>query len=436
MGDVGQARCDGGPRVALEVSGHLREACARADGRPALAKAVAECRRFAHCDIFLHTWSTLNAATAVWHHNHFGADDSSSTCVAQLQDDATLRPTALAVSEQAPNGCRIGGVEVHEGWRWNEVAVAKAPRWGRSGAVTALSGLRCAVLAVERATELRRAHERRTGVEYAAVVRMRPDLFRRTHNKSGLIAVEAPRAPFFAAMARAEGEDGAAGASAAEKLDHRVYGCDSRLPGNAKGDQCFGGQRASMDRVLNSWAAIIDEALAANVCHQPLSAERRTQLAPLCTPRVRQSDFRLFNYPESALGWAINASGALRSLPPPPPRLLRSQPLPSRPSASAALSRASTAGCLRDALDSGALATPAAAATAEPPRPSLSAQTQARANSTASPLVGAPTLTPTTKAAFRLGSPAPGCVAFHSQHKAAGMTFHTALIDASGLAHH
>ena len=56
----------GGPRVALEVSGHLREACARADGRPALAKAVAECRRFAHCDIFLHTWSTLNAATAVW----------------------------------------------------------------------------------------------------------------------------------------------------------------------------------------------------------------------------------------------------------------------------------------------------------------------------------------------------------------------------------
>ena len=59
-------------RVALQVSGHLRELCdSNAEGGPdnlaPLEALVAACRERAACDVFVHTWSTLDASTPTWH---------------------------------------------------------------------------------------------------------------------------------------------------------------------------------------------------------------------------------------------------------------------------------------------------------------------------------------------------------------------------------
>ena len=83
-------------------------------GLAALERIVRACRCFATCDLFVHTWSTLNAATAVWHHDHAGSASASASCVAALREHPVLRPVAIEVSDQPPAGCAVHGEVLRE----------------------------------------------------------------------------------------------------------------------------------------------------------------------------------------------------------------------------------------------------------------------------------------------------------------------------------
>ena len=151
--------------VALQVSGHLTRC-----HFGALQAHLAQCRaRFARCDLFVHTWSTMAPATVHWSGGHKpNANLSTAACLPTLVE--ALEPRAVLVetqrelpraAEMAPDGLPI---------QW----VHRTER-GAQFAAERLFAYQQNLLGMHRASTMRRDFERSEGVHYALGMRLRPD---------------------------------------------------------------------------------------------------------------------------------------------------------------------------------------------------------------------------------------------------------------------
>ena len=186
---------DSPPRIAIQISGHLKDVC-RADHYrgPAgthrwtnLANAVADCRKVAVCDVFLVTFSTLfpvaskhdsrtipTASTPAEQYNISHFFWRSYPCLDFL--DKLLMPTAVKVDTQPQNIVPALGSTVY--YRGSFITSGSKQNATASGAPL-LAGVRASVHAVAAAARLRREHCRTFGCADAhdAVLRMRPDVY-------------------------------------------------------------------------------------------------------------------------------------------------------------------------------------------------------------------------------------------------------------------
>jgi hypothetical protein len=142
-------------RVALLLSGHLRDVCRDEYHFEPLRRTVADCRSLAVCDLFIATWDVLfprsptATAAAPSPANHSDLSNrsllgtSSLACLAQIQ--LRLRPEAISVDSQPPDIVpRYGNATW---WRREE-----------DRPVLSVAGLRSYVYAAAAASHLKRRH--------------------------------------------------------------------------------------------------------------------------------------------------------------------------------------------------------------------------------------------------------------------------------------
>eukprot|EP00966_Prymnesium_polylepis_P009196 212026-Prymnesium_polylepis.1 len=169
MRDASGAVAEGSPStIALQFSGHLRARCVFG---PVLLHLRACRERFARCDAFIHTWTTLEPATPHWRRGpRHPRNESSAGCLNRLREAAVALNISTAVlAEQqaapppvdslAPDGTNFSskdtaqyfyGPEREFGWRMNVHGMSQASR-------------------------LRRDTERARGARYDIAIRLRPD---------------------------------------------------------------------------------------------------------------------------------------------------------------------------------------------------------------------------------------------------------------------
>jgi hypothetical protein len=162
-------------RIAVLLYGHLRSfrTCA-----PTLRRSFLERH---DADVFLHTWSRLDARTSAWWRAEHGAGEAPEVDAETLAEvEALYAPVGLLVEEQPPS--RYAG------------------NFGSGPA--SLAGLHFMLSSMAKANTLRKDHERETGARYELVVATRPDLllhatldlrayaqeFRRHHRSCVLLA--------------------------------------------------------------------------------------------------------------------------------------------------------------------------------------------------------------------------------------------------------
>ena len=145
--------------VALQLSGHLMSC-----NYESVALHLQACRaRFARCDLFVHSWSTMAPATVHWSGEmRHGRDDSSKRCLQQMKE--RLDPAAMQTEEQgtppASSAMAPDGQPYDQGFHWGPARHF---------------GYLMALHAMHRTSALRRRFERRTNVSYAVSMRLRPD---------------------------------------------------------------------------------------------------------------------------------------------------------------------------------------------------------------------------------------------------------------------
>ena len=239
-------------RVALQVSGHLRELCesnatAGLDNFAPLEALVASCREHADCDVFVHTWSTLDASTPTWHTPRPPDPRPSAPCAARL---ARLRPAAVAVDEQPRSAL------ANRTW-W------RGGRWGDS--LVSVAGVLAAVRATRLAAQLRAdfegAAEGATAAPYDVAVRLRPDIYPRDRGNMRTVRVKAVDNASWAVPVRA--------ARRADRMPV-VRGCDSECrPGIKSCDMCFwAAPPSTLDKLLARWDDIAEAGVRNNLCWQ------------------------------------------------------------------------------------------------------------------------------------------------------------------------
>ena len=275
-----------GVRVALQLSGHLRNLCDGPTQFEPLAQLVAACRAVAAvCDLFVHTWDELHARTPTWHtwypSDIPAAGASSQPCVEMISRE--LRPANVFVERQVLRR------------RSNDTWTVFAGRHAETH--VSLAGLRSAIYAVKTASRLRRAHER-TGkaLPYDVAVRLRPDIYHRRNVKKndrrhyrGVPINQICTVPPVAWSVIAHA--GRAGAGTGRNhCATCVRACDDEtVPGNKSGDMCFWSSPPSaLDRLVSAWDDLADEYLDANVCWQ----QRMQQQQQQGQPKARRSSGR------------------------------------------------------------------------------------------------------------------------------------------------
>ena len=104
-------------KVAILVSGHLRDLCASTSHFAPLEAAVSECRALALCDVSVHTWDTthpavlLSAAAAQHIANKSGSESiplnppglSSLPCVGKIQSRRVANRIMVKLGGEAAN---------------------------------------------------------------------------------------------------------------------------------------------------------------------------------------------------------------------------------------------------------------------------------------------------------------------------------------------
>lgn len=150
--------------IALQVSGHFGRGCRTAH----LASHVDACRRrFARCDVFIHTWSALEPSTPHWSGAPRGARADAAGCTDGFASE--LRATGARVNlvreEQPP--APADDAAAPDGRPWEDEGL----QWGAARQF----GWRMNVLGMLRSAQMRRAAQIADGGTYVAAVRLRPD---------------------------------------------------------------------------------------------------------------------------------------------------------------------------------------------------------------------------------------------------------------------
>lgn len=149
-------------RVAIQLSGHLRDVC-QSDHFGFLLRAVNGCKERAMCDVFLFTFNTL--------HPHLV--ESSQQCVEKMHREINLSDIQVEANIVPPHG----SIRAAEG---RVVALSKSDAWFRR--VTEANhllnplpsyGIRSYIYAAASASTMRRSSNQ----VYDAAVRMRPDIY-------------------------------------------------------------------------------------------------------------------------------------------------------------------------------------------------------------------------------------------------------------------
>jgi hypothetical protein len=147
-------------RVAIQLSGHLRDVC-QSDHFGFLLRAVNGCKERAMCDVFLFTFNTL--------HPHLV--ESSQQCVEKMHREINLSDIRVEANIVPPHG----SIRAAEG----RVALSNSDAWFRSTEANHLLhplpsyGIRSYIYAAASASTMRRSSNQ----VYDAAVRMRPDVY-------------------------------------------------------------------------------------------------------------------------------------------------------------------------------------------------------------------------------------------------------------------
>ena len=257
------------PRVALQISGHLRDICSgsapagqRRSPLLQLEEQVDSCRRYALCDVYLHTWDRLYPSTTNWHTKNntfclvYGCldpedaaerDQSSEQCLAKLS--RVIHPTAVAVQRQPFD---LGDQYPSLGnATWRTITTH-----GSHGSIThgvSLAGSRAMIQGIAAALDLRRSRQQ----PYDLAVRLRPDLHR-----YGVARIQNCMWPHMLREATMGGT--------------MIHGCaisgspgntNATAPGGKNGDTCLWGAPSNLDLVISTWNTTALEELERNMCY-------------------------------------------------------------------------------------------------------------------------------------------------------------------------
>jgi hypothetical protein len=251
-------------RVALQLSGHLRDLCcgyshaANGTGTTPLVKLVSQvnsCRRHAICDVYLHTWDRLFPGTSTWHNNdrafckeHMcqeptaaeGRFESSQLCVSELS--RALEPRAITVDRQP----------LDPGQVWSDVGNATwclihKSKPGCSTRGVSLAGSKAMIHGIAAAAQMRQSHARHP---YDLAVRLRVDVHR-----YGVTLLQGCAWPLML--------DTVANGKAS---DTGVYSCGMQPPGGKNSDTCLWGAPRNMDLLIQTWNATARDEMMRNMC--------------------------------------------------------------------------------------------------------------------------------------------------------------------------
>lgn len=136
-------------KIAVQIFGHLRtyEQCYEG-----LKKHILD--RY-NCDVFMHTWETIDHNTETWHNNYMkNADESTSKLKEKLCEIYNLKDIIIEKQESRDLGHYIGGPD------------DKRSIWG----------VHCMVHSMSEANRLREEYSAKNNVGYDYVLVLRPDL--------------------------------------------------------------------------------------------------------------------------------------------------------------------------------------------------------------------------------------------------------------------
>ncbi|MDD4519385.1 MAG: hypothetical protein PHI50_00675 [Alphaproteobacteria bacterium] len=136
-------------KVAVELFGHLRtyRKCYKSLQKHLLKKY--------DCDVFMHTWSTLNHNTQTWHKNKM-INGSSSTYSKEEELQRIYNLKGLLIEEQKPKD--LGNI----------IAIKKE---------MSIFGISCMFHSMQEVNCLREKYARENNIQYDFVVMVRPDIF-------------------------------------------------------------------------------------------------------------------------------------------------------------------------------------------------------------------------------------------------------------------
>ena len=214
------------PRAALLLSGHLRQACNSQNvsrARTQLFQHVASCRATFRCDVFLHTWTTVDAATAKWSTGQLSrqASESSYQCLDEITGE--IAPTATAVEVQDLKA--LSSQVLRRGLYFKPALVATRMN---------LHGMAATV-------QMMNAHAATMNLSYAIAVRMRVDMgarFSIDHHLSWINITQGW------ALVRARAN------ALSPQSPRTLHGCRRFSPGVKNGDNCFWGVAAVLSDVV------------------------------------------------------------------------------------------------------------------------------------------------------------------------------------------
>jgi len=285
-------------RVALLVSGHLRDLCLNENNFAPFANAVTGCRSLARCDLFMVTWDVLHPVS-----QGDIVNSSSFPCLHRIQQ--RLQPLAISAEKQPLISPLFGNTS----WvRYRDSAVKK-----RTTSVK-LSGIHSMIYAAAAVDALKERYCANMCVNqtHDIVVRMRPDLYPVAGKDWTTFSL--PHTHTWPLIVKTAQAGAMLGAGA---LNTTIFSCSKlRLPGDKSADACFWGSSVAMSRVLRTWEALATPWLKNNMCWGEwyFSSSPSSRPSPnLCGPRATCSD-SVGCLSEAVLAHAIELVGLQRGL--------------------------------------------------------------------------------------------------------------------------
>ncbi len=134
-------------KIAVQIFGHLRtyKSCYKSLHKHLLSRY--------DCDVFMHTWSTLNHRNKTWHKNHIGCDESASELESELKSLYSLKKLQIEDQvEQDLGTCTL------------------------RGSTTSIHGVKSMFRSMSTVNAMRKGYELETGERYDFVLMVRPDI--------------------------------------------------------------------------------------------------------------------------------------------------------------------------------------------------------------------------------------------------------------------